>query len=420
MTPNQAKYRTVSLLLLLANVLQSGCDEPPALHADITNEREWSERELASRGSVVRMAMWDGDPLINSWMRLEVRPWLKQHFDIELEFSGVRGHALVTRLMSDFEAHRTHGDFDIVWINGETFYQLRQINALAGPFTELLPNAEFINWQDPFISRDFQQPVDGYECPWGTVQMTLIHNSERVPNPPRTLQQLEDWIHENPGRFTFDCSFTGMTFLKSLLLRFADDGQTSAQKPRASQAFDEQEWNAASSRLWEWIRRHRRSLWREGTVFPEDVAQLHHLFSTAEVDFTMSNNDGEVDNKVNQGILPESARGYVPDWGTIRNTHYLGIPFNASQKDAAMIVINYLISPEAQLQKLTPAVWGDGTVLDLNLLSPEWRQRFESVAGRIRVPPAEQLRERALMEPAAEVMIRLHEGFRTQILEASE
>ncbi len=404
----------LSLLILLASVLPSGCDQPAALHSDIAASRDWSERTRASQGRVVRMAMWDGDPQINQWMRLQVRPWLKEHFKIDLQFSGVRGHALVTRMLSDIEADRSSGDFDIVWINGETFYQLRQINALAGPFTHLLPNARFIDWQDPFIALDFQQPVEGFECPWGTVQMTLIHNSETVPDPPHTLQELESWIRMNPGRFTFDCSFTGMTFLKSLLPGFAERKTDPVLSP------DAQTWKTVSGRLWDWIRRQRPYLWREGRTFPEDVAQLHHLFSTAEVDFTMSNNDGEVDNKVAQGILPDSARAYVPDWGTIRNTHYLGIPMNAPQKDAAMIVINYLISPDAQLQKLTPAVWGDGTVLDPDLLSAEWRQRFESVAGRIRVPPAAQLRERALMEPTAEVMIRLHEGFREQILEASD
>jgi putative spermidine/putrescine transport system substrate-binding protein len=36
----------------------------------------------------------------------------------------------------------------------------------------------------------------------------------------------------------------------------------------------------------------------KGTVFPENVAQVHQLFSNGELWFTMSNNDAEVVDKI--------------------------------------------------------------------------------------------------------------------------
>lgn len=149
----------------------------------------------------------------------------------------------------------------------------------------------------------------------------------------------------------------------------------------------------------------------------EAVAQLHQLFSNGEVDFTMSNNDGEVDNKVLQGVLPQSARAYVLDSGTIRNSHYLGIPFNAPNKPAALVAANFLISPAAQLRKALPAVWGDGTVLSIQRLPQQWRTRFRNINGRTRVPPRDELERKALPEPASEVMVRLHADFRSRIIE---
>ena len=41
------------------------------------------------------------------------------------------------------------------------------------------------------------------------------------------------------------------------------------------------------------------------------------MFSQGELYFTMSNNDGEVDNKVTEGTLPAFARSYVLDAGTL-------------------------------------------------------------------------------------------------------
>jgi len=357
--------------------------------------------------------MWDGDPAINRWMQGWVSTEIRRLHGMQLEFSGLRGPELVARLLAERQAGRTRGDLDVVWINGETFYQLRRISALQGPFTQQLPNQQLIDWNDPCISTDFQQPIEGYECPWGSVQFTWIHHSARVPKPPQTLQQLRVWMEQHPGRFTWDVSFTGMTFLKSLLLELSGDKQA------FTRPLTESLWADASAKLWKWIRDVRPWLWREGQTFPEDVSQLHGLFNSGEVDFTMSANDGEVDNKVLQGVLPDAARGYVPEFGSIRNSHYLGIPKNSANPAGALLLINFLISPEAQAEKLSSEVWGDGTVLDVARLSPEWQVRFAAADKRVRVASRAELSRRALTEPAAEVMLRLHQELRSEILNGS-
>jgi len=373
----------------------------------------WPAVQEAAAGSRVRIAMWDGDSAINRWMQGWVSQQLREKHGIQLEFSGLRGSELVGRMQVERDAGRDPGDIDVVWINGETFYQLRRISALQGPFVQQLPNAQWIDWDDPFISTDFQQPIEGYECPWGSVQFALIHHSSRVVRPPQTLDDLSRWIQGNPGRFTWDVSFTGMTFLKSLLIELSGDRQAFT-RPLADSL-----WKTASVRLWDWIRGVRPYLWRAGQTFPEDVSQLHLLFNTGEVDFTMSSNDGEVDNKVMQGVLPDASKGYVPEFGSIRNSHYLGIPSNAPNVAGALFVIDFLISPAAQLEKAKPEVWGDGTVLSLQKLSADWREKFAGIPGRSRAPSREELRERALPEPAAEVMMRLVQGFRREIIDVN-
>lgn len=387
-----------------------GCGPASPTTQEIAPGTPWPEITQQATGTQVRMAMWDGDPLINAYMRDFVAPRLHDA-GVKLEFVGLRGPQLVQRLQADQQAGRSRGDLDLVWINGETFYQLRRVDALLGPITELIPNTQLLNLRDPFISRDFQQPIEGYECPWGSVQMTLIYDSGTVPRPPETVEELTDWIRSHPGRFTLDNSFTGMSFLKSLLIHFAGGG-TALDGP-----FDENRYQQAATQLWAWLRSIQPFLWREGRTFPEDVAQLHQLLNSGEVDFSMSLNDGEVDNKVLQGILPKSCLGYVPRFGSIRNSHYLGIPRNAPNPAGALVVINFLISPEAQLEKSKPAVWGDGTVLATERLPGDWPQRFSTIEGRERVPDRDELQQRALAEPVPEIMIRLHEDFRRELIE---
>ena len=408
MRPGRAFLIAGCLWSLLSGLAGCGTSAPtPELADDAT----WEQVLEQAHGQTVRLAMWDGDPLINAYMRDYVTPQLAEQYDVHLHLIGGQGNSFVSKLMVDLEAGRTSGDIDLMWINGEKFYQLRTIKGLYGPFTDRLPNNRYIDWQNPFIAIDFQQPVEGYECPWGNVQLTLIYNSEQVAKPPRTMEELANWIRQHPGRFTFDNSFTGMTFLKSLLYEIAG-GRESLNGP-----FDEQVYESASKKLWVWLRDLQPHLWREGKTFPESVSRLHQLFSNHEVDFTMSNNDGEVDNKVLQGVLPETARAYVLDSGTIRNSHYMGIPVNAPHKAGALVVANFLISPEAQLKKAAPAVWGDGTVLSIDRLPAEWKSKFMNIEGRNRVAPRTELETRALMEPASEIMIRLHADFRREIIE---
>ena len=83
-------------------------------------------------------------------------------------------------------------------------------------------------------------------------------------------------------------------------------------------------------------------------------------------------------------------RTYVLAGGSIGNTHFVAIPFNAKAKAAAMVVADFLLSPEAQLRKQDPTVWGDPTVLAMDRLDPADRRRFaDQPRGVATLSPAE-------------------------------
>jgi len=119
-----------------------------------------------------------------------------------------------------------------------------------------------------------------------------------------------------------------------------------------------------------------------------------------------------------QGLFPPTSRSYVLESGTIQNSHYLGIVDRAANKAGAMVVVNFLLSPEAQLKKMDPMVWGDGTVLNLDALPAEWSERFASVPGRRYAPNRADIQPYALKELAPEYMIRMYEDFRRQVVES--
>ena len=77
--------------------------------------------------------------------------------------------------------------------------------------------------------------------------------------------------------------------------------------------------------------------------------------------------------------------------GTIGNVHFLAIPFDAEHKAGAMVLANFLLSPEAQARKQDPRVWGSSTVLALDKLPSADRSLFAALELGIATPRPEEL-----------------------------
>src|SRR5262249_38365370 len=146
-----------ALILLGALACGRSAPEGSAERARRVLAEDWSAILAEARGQTVTWGIWQGDPFINRYGSEYVAPELERRYGVKLETVSSQGHALTSTLMTEREAGVDTSAFDLVWINGETFYQLRQIGALLGPFTDKLPNARYIDFQNPFIRYDFQQ-----------------------------------------------------------------------------------------------------------------------------------------------------------------------------------------------------------------------------------------------------------------------
>jgi putative spermidine/putrescine transport system substrate-binding protein len=407
--PGEVTRRWLGAALLVAVGL-AGCDRgtPPATAAELA-ALPWDSVVARARGTTVVWRMWRGDPSVNAFVDQWVAPRLKQQYGITLQAVNGQGNELVDQLTVEKESGAPVGTASLVWINGETFSAMRARNLLAGPWSGVLPSAASVDSSSPIISRDFEQDPAGYESPWGTVQLALIYDSARTPQPPRTVAELAAWIRAHPGRFTYDQSFAGVTFLKGLLYSLNGGADTYRG------GFDSTKYVAGRSVLFAWLDSLKPALWRGGTQYPADVAALHRLFANREIDFTMSNNQNEAVTKAMQGVLPATSRALVLRDGTIANAHFLGIPFNAPSAAGAMVVANFLLSPEAQLEKQRPTVWADGTVLSLSRLPAEWRVRFDSVVNDPRLVPADTLRAYARPEVSPRYHERLQDDWRRMV-----
>jgi putative thiamine transport system substrate-binding protein len=360
-----------------------------ALMSSTAAADDWDATLAEARGQTVYWNAWGGDEQVNRYIAW-VAEQVEERFGIDLVHVKLTDTAeAVARVVAEKTAGRTEeGSVDLIWINGENFAAMKEQDLLFGPFARNLPNFRYVDTEGkPTTLVDFTVPTEGYEAPWGMAQFIFIHDTEGVPEPPRSIPAFLDWIEDNPGRFTYPAppDFIGTTFLKHVLLELAADPEV-FQEPVV-----EDEFAAITAPLWQWLEEARPHLWRNGNTFPPSGPAMHQLLDDGEVAFSMAFHPAEASALIANGRLPETARSFILEDGTIGNTHFVAIPFNAAHTAGAMVVANFLMSPEAQAKKQDPRVWGDGTVLDLDALSPEDRQRFEALPRGIATLPPDEL-----------------------------
>ncbi|MBU2956089.1 ABC transporter substrate-binding protein [Paracoccus sp. 1_MG-2023] len=369
---------------------------------------DWTETLQAARGQTVYWNAWGGDQRTNDFIRW-VGQQTEERFGVSVVHVKLTDTAeAVTRVLSEKSAGRTDGgSVDLIWINGPNFAAMKDQDLLHGPFANDLPNARFLDLSEGApAALDFTTPVEGMESAWRLSRFVFIHDSERVPEPPADMAGFVDWAAAHPGRMTHPdpSNFMGATFLKQALLELAPDRQA-LQAPVTDAAYA-----AQTAALWDWYDALRPNMWRGGDAFPENESVLQQLLADGEVDIAMSFDPAAAAAQVEQGLLPETARVFVPEGGTIGNVSFVAIPFNAANREGAEVVADFLLAPETQVHMQNIEVLGSFSVLDPERLDAEARARFEALPTAPALPDLQDLGP-TLPEPDASWMTRLTEDW---------
>jgi len=373
-----------------------------------THAQTWQDTVDAARGQTVYWHAWGGDPRTNNYIDW-VDAQMQARFGIAVEHVPLTDTAeAVTRVLSERAAgQNTGGAVDLIWINGPNFLAMKEQDLLFGPFVQRLPNARFVDLSpDAPASVDFTVPVDGLEAPWRLAKFVFIHDSARVPNPPQSMGELLDWARDNPGRFTHPdpANFMGASFLKQALISLVDTPAT-LQNP-----VGEADYAALTAPLWAWYDALRPLMWREGETFPENESIQARLLNDGEIDITMSFDPSYAAAAINLGLLPDTARVFVPEGGTLGNISFVAIPYNAAHAEGAQVVADFLLSPEAQAHMQNIDNLGAFSVLDPALMDAEAAAFFADLPQSPALPELADLGP-TLLEPHASWMTAIAEDW---------
>lgn len=344
--------------------------------------KNWDQVLEASKGKTVNFYGWGGDERTNKWLDTVVANTLKEQYDIQLNRVPMDIDDILNKLLGDKQVNNQKGSIDIVWINGENFYTAKKNDLLFGPFTDVLPNfKQYIDGDSDEVKYDFGYEVEGYEAPYGKAQLVLMYDKEKVPNPPRDHQALLAFVKENPGKVTYPAppDFTGSAFVRNIMYDISGY--------KTFLELQEEDLEEALEPAMTYFEAIKPYLWRKGETYPATIAQLNNMFVDGEILLGMSYTPYYASGQIENGQYPESIDTYVFDKGTIGNTHFLAIPFNAQNKEAAMVAINAIESVELQASKYDPANWGDLPVLEYDKLNEDEKKLFTSVSlGKGAIP----------------------------------
>jgi putative spermidine/putrescine transport system substrate-binding protein len=411
----------------IASTPSIGATIPPASSSAPTfapgqfDVNNWDSVLAAAKGQTVNWYMWGGSDTVNAFVDNFYGKALKDRYDITLNRIPVADTVdAVNQVLGEKQAGKNLGAVDLIWINGENFFTLKQAGLLYPDWAQKIPNAKLVNWDNPAINMDFGNPVDNLESPWSSAEFQFIYDSAHMtPNQlPRSYADLKNWACAHPGRFTYIApgpgGFLGTSFVKGALYEISGNANQ-------WQTFDQAAWDKWSPKLWDYLAQLKPCLWRKGETYPKDESELKSLFANNEVDFSMTNDITGAGTGVANGLLPKTARAFVFNTDMIGNFNYVAIPSNAPHKAAALVLANLLLEPEFQAAQILPENgFGLGYAIDVNRVTDSAAQAaLETAAAKLgdSAAPTSDLAKSLVGDSAAEYQNLVEQGWQLHILQ---
>ncbi|SFU71628.1 putative thiamine transport system substrate-binding protein [Aliiroseovarius crassostreae] len=382
---------------------------PFSAQAD-TDPGNWSDVLQKAEGQTVYWNAWGGSPTTNAFIAWAGQR-VQEAYGVTVEHVKLTDTAdAVTRVLVEKQAGKDDdGAIDLIWINGANFASMKEANLLFGPFAEQLPGWRYVDVEGKTVRTDFTVPVEGYESPWAMAQVVFMYDTADIDAPLLSAKQILEWAKAHPGRFTYPQppDFLGTTFLKQMLVDLIED-PTLLSQPMSDETYAD-----VTGPLWAYLEELTPVLWREGRAYPPNGTRQIQLINDGELDLAISFSPGAASTAIANYELPDTVRTFVLQKGTIGNASFVAIPYNSGSKEGAMVLADFLLSPEAQARAQDPNVLGYGTVLDVAALSDADKARFADLDLGIATLSPEELGQ-AQAEPHPSWMTRISEDWQTR------
>ena len=304
-----------------------------AAKTDVPTVTIWGSGGQEVRDALQVIAdMYNADPDYNTKAKVEV----------QFVVSGTNEQSLPDRLAAAYKAGETNTDFDLIALDDSGVSQI--LAQTSDDFFETIDTSKLVNYDNLIYKENV---VGDTFIPYRGTAVFLAYNSDNVENPPKTDEELYQWIKDNPGRFGYcdpSTGGSGYSFVANTIYnQLPDEATTSAD--RTWETDHTEEWDNAFKLLedlhpylYQTAGKVQYAIKNQGTL---------DLLATNEIDMCPAFAN-MVLNQKNMGTLPESIKLTQIEPAFMGALAGFCIPQIAQDKEAALSVIDYFLSYEAQ------------------------------------------------------------------------
>lgn len=325
----------------------------------------------ASTGGPVKLAFYlGGDVNIQDLWTKNLLPMYKKvapnvSFDFVFSEHGIGDQGTFDRIAAAKQANKPSG-VDI-WETGA----LLRPGGEAGIIQKLSP-AEIANLAK--VSPDAIGQIGGYGVPYRASSVVLAYNSKDVPNPPKTIDTILDWIKANPGKFTYnppDTGGSGDAFVTRVLKK--------GIKPEEEQFFQtsyDQSKEAQWEMGWGILKGLGPSIYQKG-FYPKGNVPVLQTLGKGEISLAPVWSDQGL-SYLSQKLLPPEVKLQQIDPPFSGGAAYVGVIADSQHKPEVYAFLNWLLTPEPQTLIVNQINGYPG--LEWQFMPPDVQQKYADIA----------------------------------------
>ena len=260
---------------------------------------------------------------------------------VELNFmlSGTGTQTMVDMLAAAYKSGQTNTDYDLIDLGGDDFSRLLSLIGTEAFLTldsAKMPNAASVD-AEPAEGADILQPYRG-------TTVVLAYNSETVPTPPKTLDELVAWMEANPGRFAYNVPGTGGAgdaFVRTAVYNYIEDAEAWSS--------DDEKWMEQWDSGFEFLASIHPYMYTSGgtVAYPNKNQGALDLLSNKEIDMCPMWADMLLSQR-SAGTVPQCMKMTTITPSFTGSLQGMAIPTFGSNTEGAYEFINYMLSAEAQ------------------------------------------------------------------------
>ena len=319
-----------------------------------------------------------GDQNMVEFFQNEIAPEFEKLYpEVEVRVVGTGpgpagSQRIIEKLRAQQRAGRAEWDVDVAVVH-ELGAAWAVQEGLFQRYTDDIATSGYVVM--PAARKSLGVDVEGYVMPMFLSQTAIAYHPDRVPDPPRSYDELVQWVQRNPRRFGYNGiqgGASGIAFTAGWLYWYTGDYDVLVNGPFSEDVMAK--WPEAFAALREFNRNVIITAGNAGTLDMLNRGEI--VMGPVWVDMFYT--------WMAEGRLDPKLRLYILEPGMPGQPMFYAIPAGAAQPEYARKFIEFATSPEVQAKFIVERFnWYPG--IDPNVVRPQvsdevWQTLFRDIS----------------------------------------